>query len=348
MAVYSRFDAVSGQFNHLNSKFKRAFALPKLHQDVVSELIGQTTDCLVDHRKLLLAKVVFKRAGIHNPHAWSAREFCTSELREIEALVEMARGGRFDDIQARLADAFDRHAAAQRSLKEEKEAVLAARDRSQSTKTAWLTKQPRKASEGDLRSGVKDARRENEVKLGELNKVREEAERGLVGCAERVADVVERAGQAVFLPDGFESRLRAKADGQARKEWLRARIQLQRARNEAMRETVNSLQAEEREVREATEEKRREFEELQEKSKTAPPIDVRVNERAEKLAQLYYCQLCKNEKRERNAFFVGCGHSYCQECITARIKSRNRTCQVCAHNFDPVHGIQHIHWQSAK
>src|SRR5690606_3019011 len=51
----------------------------------------------------------------------------------------------------------------------------------------------------------------------------------------------------------------------------------------------------------------------------------------EKLRNMLKCSVCEN--RFKNTVIVRCGHLFCDECVEASMRSRNRKCPACKERF---------------
>ena len=81
---------------------------------------------------------------------------------------------------------------------------------------------------------------------------------------------------------------------------------------------------------------------IQESSKMEEPESAQIEEELAMLKDKYFCAACQT--RPRDSFFMGCGHTYCSECIQNLIKKRSRKCPTCRHIFSPSSDVKSLNF----
>jgi hypothetical protein len=337
-AFQSDYAGVLTQFKEMLRLFEKGFAIPRLHKELekLQDLSRQDQDQSLKHRELLVVRQVLEHTKIKNPHPWSAREFVDSELCDFEKAVEFARNGQFDAALEILSGEFEKYSDMERLLKEERDAVLAARARAEKERTNWYGKKS-KPHDRQLQVQLGELKAETERQFREFDELKSSCERKMEDSLGRVAEALQKLQKLTMIPRTFESDVSASLLKKARRDWLLAQIEEARERRDGFQKKRDRTLAQTQAALEEIEELKRQYQILGEKSQTSQPADEEIDERHGELRDAYYCQQCirLGYERPRDTVLAKCGHSYCAECVDQLVKNRNRKCPVCYEPFDP-------------
>jgi hypothetical protein len=343
----NRFNETIDKFRDLHATFLKGFAIPHFQANLIKSIVATDAACFLSQRKLLLAKEVAKRAGIENPHEWSALHFLEQEVVVFRSLVELAKQGQFDVIPDLIAENFDRYTIADREMTEEKAHVLVARTRAETEKDRWYGKRTKNV-DTETAERLSIARKESVLALQELESVKQECEESLSESIGRISRIIEGLPNCGLIPSTFEATVRILTEKRAKKMWLQGKVNAQKERIGKLRQKVSDLQEESDQLGHMLVEKQQLFDELKTKSQTSEPIEAVLDEKYNELKSMVYCQLCNGAARKRNAFLIQCHHSFCMKCIQQQINARSRKCPYCGIRFDPAKEVQRIRWHKRK
>ena len=339
------FDATVSDLAEMHTLFKGAYVWPELKDDEVEGLIRQQTDSFHRQRKLLLFQHIVQQAPIKNPYAWVASEFVSSEVQVLEQMMEMAKKGEFDAFREAVSDEFEKIGNVEDELEREIAEVNSAKNGAISTQTSWLQRKTH-AVYSDVMEELEASRQETQKKVQDLTETRQAVKEGLDEVASKLAAVVEAMPNVRMLPDGFVPNLKEVSEKHARREWLKLRVEAQRARVKQLKEDIDVREKELATLAVQLQHKEKEFTELEEKSKVAKPVEV--SRADDDRRAMYYCGACqeRDSRRRRDTIITNCGHTFCTHCVEETIRARNRKCPYCAQKFNPTSHVVRIRWPS--
>jgi hypothetical protein len=343
----NRFRETIDRFRNLHQTFLKGFAIPNFQAKRIRSIVESDSLCALSQRKLLLVKEVVKRAGITNPHEWSALRFLEQEVEFFKKLVGLAKQGKFEVIPDLISVNFDNYTAADREMAAEKNDVLAARSRAETEKDRWYGKRA-KPVDGEMMERLHISRKETDIALQELEMVKQECEQSLKDSIGRISTIVERLPECGIIPSNFEAIIRVLTEKKAKKMWLQGKVSAQRDRVSKLKQKVADLREESDQLTQLLVEKQQQFEELKVKSETSEPIESVVDkEKFEELKSLKHCKICSGYGK-RDTFLMQCKHSFCRTCVASLVTQRSRFCPYCGTRFDPTKDVQRIRWRKRK
>jgi hypothetical protein len=335
----SEYSAVIAEFKEMSRQFEKGFAIPRVKKELekLHELNREDKEQALRHRELLVVRQVIEHTKIRNPHPWTARDFVEGELKDFDRAVELARENKFDSALEVVGAEFDKYSDIERLLKEERDAVLAAKARAETERNNWYGKKT-KPHDRQLQVQLAEMKTETEKQYKEFEEIKADCERKMEDALAKVTEAVRKIQRATLLPQNFEAGIKVRGDARARRDWLLARIQEAGRRRDDLRKKNEQTKGQTKRALEETEELKKQFQTLAEKSQTQQPVDEALDQKYQEYHDAYHCQQCLRlgHRRPRDSVLAKCGHSYCKDCIDQLVKNRNRKCPVCTEPFDPM------------
>lgn len=336
-------DSTSTQIQQLTEQFYQCYALPQLNLELAKQLSEKETEINLAQRKVLYFKLTIQTAKIKNPFEWHAIKFMNGMRSLMDHMLISAKNKNWEDVRKDIEDGLNRCATNEQPIKDEQEAALKNSNRASENLTSWLKSNNGGDTSAVLYEQLEEARKKSNQQATEIEFIKNECNRKLSDALDKHIQTVKMISDDPFIPFNFDEVAHSMVTRNAKKEWLKSRLQAKKKELAEKKTRLAKINQENDKVNEEIKVQIDQFEKLKEKSKTSEPTTVTQNEMFIDLKNSYYCSLCNDNKRRR-AYLTSCGHTFCTKCLNKCIKTRNRRCPACKKPFAQSEFRKIVNW----
>ena len=340
------------QLQILQLFFESSFALPRLDPKLqaMAHLIEEDVQLYVKERKLLTFKViysqVFKNSDISSvPFSeLKSQKFISEEIDLLNHLIDVVKTNP-KDLFKELSEVLEssRYSEAKEKISNEIREFEESKRKKEEDRITNIQKQGR-APKPSTRKKLTEMRQEIKLKEEEYNNKRNNFYKKLTNSFESHKQVIQmiKKPDSVNLPS-FEYILAEMSEPAAKCQILREKIQQKKIKIQKTKEKTKQHKEKLHDIQNEIEKIRKELAGIQESSKVEEPEATQIEEELSILKDKYFCAACQT--RPRDSFFMGCGHTYCNDCIqNSMIKKRSRKCPTCRHIFSPSSDVKTLNF----